>query len=292
MSDSLYLISGATGATGRFTTLTLLNSGRKVRALVHKEDERSEPLKSLGAEIVVGDLLSLEQIRAAMDGVTGAYFVYPFLPGLVEATAFFAQAAIEAGVTSIVNMSQKPARADAKSHASRDHWISEQVFDWSGVPTTHIRPTFFAEWLTYPMEAFNVKKGSIEFPFGDARHAPIAAEDQGRVIAAVLQNPKQHAGKVYPLYGPEELNHREIAERLTRALGRPFIYKPLSIPEFVARLEKSGMHPRLVQHLRAVAEDYKNGVFAGTNSVVEDLTGRKPLSVEQFAEANRAKFEL
>jgi uncharacterized protein YbjT (DUF2867 family) len=83
-----------------------------------------------------------------MEGVVGAYFVYPLKKeGLIDAAAFTAQAAIEAGVQSLVNMSQKSARREAKSHAARDHWISEQVFDWSGVPTTHIRPTFFAEWL-------------------------------------------------------------------------------------------------------------------------------------------------
>ncbi len=31
-----------------------------------------------------------------------------------------------------------------------------------------------------------VQKGQINLPFGDARHAPIAAEDQPRVIAAIL----------------------------------------------------------------------------------------------------------
>ncbi|PWN86773.1 NmrA family protein [Acaromyces ingoldii] len=276
MSQPLYLIAGATGATGRFTTSTLLNSGQRVRALVHKEDQRSESLKEQGAEIAVGDLLNLDQIRSALEGVTGAYFVYPFAPGLVEAAAFFAQAAIEAGVTSIVNMSQKPARLQLVGDSHNPYSSN----------------FFFAEWLTYPMDGFNVKKGTIEFPFDDASHAPIAAEDQGRVIAALLQSPKGHAGKIYPLYGPEELNHDQIAEKLTRTLGRPFVYKPLSIPNFVARLEKSGMHPRLVQHLRVVAQDYKDGVFAGTNSVVEDLTGRKPLSVEQFAVANRSKFEV
>jgi len=134
-------------------------------------------------------------------------------------------------------MSQKPARREAKSHASRDHWITEQMFDWSGVPSTHIRPTFFAEWLLYPMDGWKVKEGVIEFPFADGRHAPIAGEDQGRVIAALLQGPKPHAGKAYPLYGPIELNHHEIAEKLTKTLGRPFAYKPLTIPEFRSRME-------------------------------------------------------
>ena len=290
MADSLYLISGATGTTGRAAVTALRHAGKRVRALVRKEDARAEALREQGAETVVGELLDLDQVRAAMEGVRGAFFVYPFKPGLIDAAAFFAQAAIETGVKSIVNMSQKPARREAKSEASRDHWITEQMFDWSGVPTTHIRPTFFAEWLLYPMDGWNVRGGVIEFPFADGRHAPVAGEDQGRVIAALLQDPKPHAGKIYPLYGPVELNHHEIAEKLTKTLGRPFVYRPLTIPEFRARMENSGRIPEFVQHIVSVAQDYQDGIFSGTNNVIEDLTGRRPLTVEQFADANRARF--
>ena len=290
MADPLYLITGATGTTGKAAVAELRRAGKRIRALVHKEDARAEALRKQGAETVVGEMLDLDQVRAATEGVTGAYFVYPFKPGLIDAAAFFAQAAIETGVKSIVNMSQKPARREAKSEASRDHWITEQMFDWSGVPSTHIRPTFFAEWLLYPMDGWNVKEGIIEFPFADGRHAPIAGEDQGRVIAALLQDPKPHAGKAYPLFGPIELNHHEIAEKLTKTLGRSFVYKPLTIPEFRARMESSGRIPRFVQHIVSVAQDYQDGVFSGTNNVVEDLTGRKPLTVEQFADINRARF--
>ena len=100
----------------------------------------------------------------------------------MQATAQFAQAAKEAGVEVIVNMSQISARSDAKSEAARQHWLSERVFDWSGVPTVHLRPTFFAEWLLYlaPM----IRQGKILAPFTTTgRHAPLAAEDQARVLS-------------------------------------------------------------------------------------------------------------
>jgi NAD(P)H dehydrogenase (quinone) len=42
--------------------------------------------------------------------------------------------------------------------------LAERVFDWSGVPTAHIRPTYFAEWLLYlaPM----IRQGRMMAPFG------------------------------------------------------------------------------------------------------------------------------
>jgi uncharacterized protein YbjT (DUF2867 family) len=72
--------------------------GLPVRAFVHKIDARSEQLRAEGVEVVQGDLSDFEAVGAALKGITAAYFVYPIqVPGILEATAFFAQAAIEQG---------------------------------------------------------------------------------------------------------------------------------------------------------------------------------------------------
>ena len=152
-------------------------------------------------------------MRGALKGTQRAYFCYPIRPGIVQAAAHFAQAAKESGVEFIVNMSQKSARENAKSNAAQQHWFSERVFDWSGVPTGHIRPVFFMEWLLYlaPM----IRQGKMMALFGTTgRHAPVAAEDQARVIVAMLENPESHQGKTYPLFGAVELRHPEIAAKV------------------------------------------------------------------------------
>jgi NAD(P)H dehydrogenase (quinone) len=62
--------------------------------MVHREDKRAEALRAIGAETVVADLLDLDSVRAAVEGVTAAYFVYRIRDvGLLDATAFMAQAA-------------------------------------------------------------------------------------------------------------------------------------------------------------------------------------------------------
>jgi NAD(P)H dehydrogenase (quinone) len=106
------------------------------------------------------------------------------------------------------------AREDAKSHAAQDHWLAERVLDWSGFTVVHLRPTYFAEWLLNlaPM----IRAGLLHVPFGTGRHAPIAAEDQARVIVGILENPASHRGKIYPLYGPVEFTYKEIAQILSR----------------------------------------------------------------------------
>ena len=139
MSQGTVLVTGATGDTGGATVEQLLARGRHVRALAHRKDARSERLQELGAEVVFGDFLDLDAIRAAVQGVQHAYFCYPIRPGIIQATAYFAQASKEAGIDGVVNMSQISAREDAKSHAMCDHWLAERVFDWSGLTVAHLR---------------------------------------------------------------------------------------------------------------------------------------------------------
>jgi NAD(P)H dehydrogenase (quinone) len=306
------LVTGATGDTGRATVDELLARGHEVRALAHRQDDRSKKLQERGVEVVLGDLLDFGQVRAALDGVKRAYFVYPIRPGILQATAYFAQAAKEAGVDGIVNMSQKSAREDAKSHAATDHWLSERIFDWSGLTVAHIRPTYFAEWLLYlaPM----IKAGLLHVPFGSGRHAPIAAEDQGRVIAGILEDPAPHKGKIYPLFGPVEYSYRETAQVLSRVLGKSVEYKQVDFEGFKKALHaaaqasaksqssrrfsaKSERTPEekagddfLFQHLHEVAIDHQNGIFAGTNDNVEKIGGRPPMTLEAFIEKHRAAF--
>ena len=95
MSQQKILVTGATGKTGKETVKLLLERGQAVRALVHRDDERAAALRNMGAEIVLGDLLDFESVRAAMEGMRTAYFVFPIRPGILQATTYFAQAGKE-----------------------------------------------------------------------------------------------------------------------------------------------------------------------------------------------------
>ena len=246
MSGAEILVSGATGRTGGAAIAELLKMGRHVRAYVRSDGEQASALREQGVEIALGDFTDIDAIRAAMEGVRSAYFLYPIAPGILGAAAYFAEAAKEAGVTAIVNMSQISARRESASHAAQDHWVSERIFDWSGVPTTHLRPTFFADWLVYPHFAKEIwAKKKIEFPFANGRHAPIASEDQGRVIAHILADPKGHEGKIYTLHGPVEMNQTEIAAAMSEVLGSRIDYAPTSIEAFKDRMENLYKFPSL-----------------------------------------------
>jgi NAD(P)H dehydrogenase (quinone) len=285
------LVTGATGETGRYTVQRLLEKGHAVRALVHKEDERSEALRGTGAEVVVGDLLEHDDAIRATAGTSAAYFCYPVRPGLIQATAYFADAAKRADIKAVVNLSQISAREDSKSHAARDHWIAERVLDWSGVPVVHLRPTFFAQWLLYRFSrATIVEDGIIDLPYGEGRHAPIAAEDQARLIAAILAEPTSHLGKTYTLHGPTELGQAGIAAAVSEVLGRKISYRPLTIPQYHERLEKAGLPEFMVQHFCAIALDYQTGIFSGEDKIIAEVTGQPPMTVQEFVTLHRNAF--
>jgi NAD(P)H dehydrogenase (quinone) len=292
MNESEILVSGATGRTGGTAIEELLKMGKRVRAYVRSDDDRVAALRQRGVDIAVGDFTDIDQIRAAMEGIRSAYFLHPIAPGIIGAAAYFAQAAKEPGVSAIVNMSQISARRESASHAAQDHWVSERVFDWSGVPTTHLRPTFFADWLVYPHFAKEIwTKKKIEFPFGNGHHAPIATDDQGRVIAQILANPKGHESKTYTLHGPVEMNHTEIAGVMSDVLGAKIEYAPTSIDVFKDKMENLDKFPPfLVQHLVEVAQNYREGIFSGVNDNVEKITGVPALSVSAFIEKYRGVF--
>jgi NAD(P)H dehydrogenase (quinone) len=290
-SDQQFLITAATGNTGAPTVKVLREAGHRVRAFVHRTDRRSEALAALGAEVVAGDLLDFHAVSSAMSGVDAAYFCYPIAPGnLLPATAIFAQAASEAGVQAVVNMSQISARREAKSHAAQQHWLAERLLDRSAFYTTHLRPTFFAEWLKWQWHRSD-GEGVLRLPFGNGRHAPIAGRDQAGVIAAVLQNPAPHDRQIYPLVGAEELDHYAIADRTADTLGIPVRYEPIDIPTFAAALSAQGRTDFFVQHISSVAQDYQDGIFAGENNLVEVISGHKPMTVADYVNANRADFE-
>jgi NAD(P)H dehydrogenase (quinone) len=280
------LIAGATGDTGRAAVREAIGYGLAVRALVHNKDARSEALQKLGAEIVVGDLLEIDTIAAAMQGADTAYLVWPVQPGLLQATVNFAQAAKESGVSTLINLSQRSASRHSKSNSCRDSFIAEQVLNWSGLPVIHLRPTYFLEWLLYPWQLPYLKQGILRMPVGKGRHSPIAADDQGRAIAALLNDPKEHIGTTIPLSGPVEMDHEQMAAELSEALGRKIVFQDLPIDEYCESIAAMGVPPYIVQHLRFAMDDYQHGAMSGADNNVEKLTGRRSMTVGEFAVAH------
>jgi uncharacterized protein YbjT (DUF2867 family) len=284
------LVTTANGDTGRPMVDHLLKSGQQVRAMVRNDDARARRLRAEGAEVVLGDLLNFRDVRAALRGVQRAYFNFPVGEGLVEAAVMFAQAAKEEQLELIVNMSQIQSRPQARSKATQNHWLAEQIFDWSGVPTTNLRVTFFMEWLTYI--AGLIRHGRYVMPFdADSRFAPIAGRDIALTAATILAKPEGHGGRTYTLTGPVEYSHEELAAEVSRVLNRALPFERATVTTFLDLIGSPDDAAKL-RHFEAVTIDQQEGRLAGISDTAPAITGQRLSTVEEFIAEHRSLFEL
>ena len=71
----MILVTGAGGLTGQAVIKALVKRGIEVCALVHRESQ-TEQITAIGAKkAVVGDMLNLCDLQAAMDGADSIYFI-------------------------------------------------------------------------------------------------------------------------------------------------------------------------------------------------------------------------
>ena len=146
-----------------------------MRALVHRDDERADPLRGLGAEVVVGDLTDPQNVVDAMTGVDRMFFSMSVSPDYLQATVVVCDAALESRRLEVLaNMSQMTVSqmtltSTGESRQHRLHFLAEHVLNWSGVPVVHIRPTTFLDNPIFTLFAVPSlrERNVLALPFGD-----------------------------------------------------------------------------------------------------------------------------
>ncbi len=229
--DDPILVTGAAGrvgGVGRTVVELLRQRNLPVRAFVRREDERANALRAIGAEVVIGDLTRAADVARTLAGCRRMYFGMSVSAPYLEATVTAASVAREqADLDAFVNISQMTVSQMSltemtDSPQQRQHWLGEQVLNWSGLPVVHIRPTvflqnpFFSDWATESIAT----DSTIKLPFGTGRSSPVDARNVAEVIAVILGSPTAHIGKVYELTGPQSQDMRGLAAEYSNALGR------------------------------------------------------------------------
>src|SRR5262249_48738125 len=184
--------AGAVGSIGRNLTQMLLARGRKVRALVRREDERAEALRRLGAEVMQGDLLDLTSMHRAIEGCERVYFGMSVSADYLAATVNLAAVARHHGVEAFLNMSQMTVtqmsiteRTDRPQR--KLHWLAEPALSWSGLPVVTMRPTVFLEGFFLLLAAPRVGDADeLALPMGGGKASPISAVDVARAVSIIL----------------------------------------------------------------------------------------------------------
>ena len=285
MTHPRILVTAAAGHTGAAVVRQLLEAGVPVRAAVRRADARSEALRRLGAEVVVGDLADADDVRRSLDGVRRAYYCAPFSPDALGASVLFAAAAEDARLEAVTVLTQWLADPASPSPMTRAHWLADRAFAASSVPTVTVNPGWFAD--NYRLAGLDVvaRTGVFALPLGDGLNAPPSNEDIARVVVGTLVAPDRHAGQTYRPTGPRLLSPPEIAEAFGRALGRPVRYVDGPRTFFAKAGRASGLSDYTVAQLFTYLEEYRRGTFGigAPTDAVREVGGRAPEDVDTIA---------
>lgn len=293
MSNPTILVTGAAGgrqgSTGNHVTRMLLKRGIPVRALVHRLDERSDQLRTLGAEVVAGDFLDIQSVREAMHDIRRAYFAYPVQDGLLEATAIFATAAQDARLELLVNVTMLQPAPDAPTPRLRQNWLSQRVFDWANIGAVHVCAPVFYENLR-SLVAGTLAQGSlIQLPWGDEGTVIplVAADDVARVAVGLLTGPVMPNGSSYQLTGAV-LTLAEIIQTFSQVLGKPIRYEQTSDEQWRERAAAHKVNPHALDHLSQLWKFFRTAGSPGDKSryqvsdAIEKIGGKEPKTLEEF----------
>jgi uncharacterized protein YbjT (DUF2867 family) len=275
---STVLVTGATGNIGREVVRALTEQGTQVRAGARtpaKVETRT------GVTSVLLDYERPETFAAAFDGVDGlALLMPPFgVSDEVAQARMLVDAARAAGVQHIAKLSAMNADANPQSaHRQVELYIEE-----SGIPYTHLRPSFFMQNYTLYF-ADDIRRGVIYLPAGNGKQSLIDSRDIGDAFAVVLTQPG-HQQSAYSLTGAEAIDHDEIARILSRVLDREITYAAPSVAEYRATMQANGVPAALFE---SIIDLYDGIVARGwAETVTPDLAqllGRAPRTFEQYAQ--------
>jgi uncharacterized protein YbjT (DUF2867 family) len=281
---------GGVGGVGAMVVRLLREQGHPVRAMVHHDDERAEPLRALGADVVVGDLTNPADVARVLDGCPRVYFGMSVVPSYLEAAATVASVARAAGGLEVLisvsqmTVSQMTPTSTEESAHQRLHFLADEILDWSGLPAVHVRPTIFLEnpLLTTLCAGAVAEQRVLRLPFGTGRTSPVGARDVARVVTAVLEDPGPHIGRTYDLTGPEALDEAGLAEEFSRGLGQTVTAVDVPLDEWAAQVARSGLPPHVEQHIVTMARLHRENRYDRATDTVERITGKPAQSVAEF----------
>ncbi|HEY7050075.1 MAG TPA: SDR family oxidoreductase [Jatrophihabitantaceae bacterium] len=277
MSGSI-LVTGATGNTGAPLVDRLVERGADVLAMVRRPADASRLPENVTP--VVADFDDAASLAAALGGTDRAYLVTPSSEQAQAQQERFADAAVAAGVQHLVVLSQLASDEHSPVRFLRYHAAVERHVRELGLDYTFLRPNLFFQGLL-AFAGSIAAEGRMYAPIGDAKVSAVDVRDIAAVAAAALTEPG-HEGQTYTITGPNAITHAEMAAALGAAVGRPIAFADVP-PEAFAGAIEGILPPWQVAGLLEDYAHYRRGEAAQITPTVEEITGRPPRDVREFA---------
>jgi uncharacterized protein YbjT (DUF2867 family) len=248
-----------------------------VRVLV-RDPAKAKALADAGAEIAVGDLDVPESIDEAMSGVTAVVLVSPAVP--VQELSVIASAA-RAGVDHVVKATSK-ASTDSPIARRRGQAEIETGLAASGLPHTLLRSNAYMQ-NTLMLAPAIAKTSSFGSSAGKGLVGMVDSRDVGAVAAEIAASPAPHVGKTYWLSGPKLISNYDVAEVVSRLLGRTITYRELSFDENKNAMVSAGVPEAIAEQNAQAFSLTAEGDAEWVSDDVQAILGRSARSYEQFA---------
>lgn len=253
----IIVVLGATGAQGSGVVRAILgdSSGDFTARAITRDvnSEKAKALADMGAEVVSADIDNYESLKSSFEGAYGVFAVTFFWEHFsaekeIEQAGLIAKAAKETGIKHIVWSTLEDTRKWIPLEDNRMPTLggkykvphfdgkgeADNIFIKQGLPVTLLLTSGYWENLIYfgwgPAKGKDGKL-SLILPMGDKKLPGIAVEDIGKSAYEIFKRGNEFIGKKVGVAG-EHLNGKEMAEKLSDALGEEVTYRPLSFEAY------------------------------------------------------------
>lgn len=279
------LVTGATGRIGSQVVASLLPKDVDVRALVRDVGKATLPD---GVAAAQGDLLDVDSMRRALDGVSTLFLLNAVVPDEFTQALITLNLAREAGIERIVYFSVIHSDLYVNvPHFAAKHAV-ERMIERMGLPATILRPAYFINNDTSIKDVV-IGHDLYPMPVDDTGLAMVDVRDVGEVAALELVR-REQASEPLPLeridlVGPDTLTGSGIAAIWSDVLGREIAYGGDDTAAFEQSMRQHG--PAWVAYdMRMMAERFQSDGMRPRSGDVDRLTsmlGRPLRSYRDFA---------
>jgi len=292
------LLLGSTGFVGRAVAHKILDTGHQLRVLV-RDPLKAAAFKVRGAQVVVGDALNPQSVTQAAQGVEHIISLVAvrrnrpqsYLAVNVDGPRILGQAAMAAGVRSVVLVSAVGAKLDPHLKYFTSRWMGEQELAKTGVTGTILRFTLVIGedgGIVKDFERALVGPFAIIAGSGQAKMQPILREDAARCVVEAIGKPEL-LGKIVELGGPEVVTWETVFDWFLQArrVKKPKLKlpAPLLIPAAMA-MEAVSTNPPITPD--EVNMSQADNLAAGIDSVSSQF-GWRPTAPGAWATTHWAK---
>ncbi len=281
------LVTGATGRIGRHLVQQLVSRGASVRALVRDPSKADLPA---GVEIVKGDMLDIDSLRAAFTGMRTLFLLNAVSGDEFTQALIVLNIAREQGIESVVYLSVIHADRFVNVPHFAVKFGGERMLSQMGFGATILRPAYFID-NELMIKDVVLNHGVYPMPIGSKGIAMVDARDIAEVAAFELMRRDQAPGKLpietINLVGPDTLTGASAAAIWSEVVGRPIVYGG-DDPSGFERNFATFMPKWMAYEMRLMAERFvSDGMVpdAGDAERLTKLLGRPLHSYREFASA-------